>query len=186
MRLKVGAPVLITSNHHKKKYKEDGIVNGARGYVDSIQYSSSKNSEAEVIWVVFKNQTVGRLLRLDLSHLKKNHQPRNKDAVPILKQKKNFTINKGEVRYQRCQFPMTLAYAITSYKCQGDTLDEVIIDFSNEPGERANIQWGSFYVALTRVKEGKNVYLKNFNEAYITYNVKVENKIAIYVFIYFF
>ena len=54
---------------------------------------------------------------------------------------------------------MTLAYAITAYKCQGDTLEEVIIDFSHAPGEKANIQWGSFYVALTRVKEGKNVYL---------------------------
>ena len=73
---------------------------------------------------------------------------------------------------------MTLAYAITAYKCQGDTLDEVIIDFSHEAGERANIQWGSFYVALTRVKEGKNVYLKTFEESFITFNIKVENKIA--------
>ena len=27
LRLKVGAPVLVTSNHTKKKFKEDGIVN---------------------------------------------------------------------------------------------------------------------------------------------------------------
>ena len=93
------------------------------------------------------------------------------------RERKSFTINKGEVKYQRCQFPLTLAYAITSYKCQGETLEKVIIDFSHESGERAKIQWGSFYVAITRVKEGKNVYLKQFEETFITFNEKVENKI---------
>ena len=29
LNLKVGAPIMITSNHAKKKYKEDGIMNGA-------------------------------------------------------------------------------------------------------------------------------------------------------------
>ena len=90
-------------------------------------------------------------LRYEYSHLKKIHQPIHEDAVPIQKQI-FFTINKGEVHFQRTQFPLTLAYAITAYKYQGDTLEEVIIDFSHEKGERANIQWGFFYVAITRVK----------------------------------
>ena len=54
----------------------------------------------------------------------------------------------------------------------------MIIDFSNDPGDRMNIPWGSFYVALTRVKEGKNVFLKTFDEKHITFNIKVENKIT--------
>ena len=41
LRLKIGAPVLITVNHSKKKYKEDGIMNGARGFVQNIQVSKS-------------------------------------------------------------------------------------------------------------------------------------------------
>ena len=93
-------------------------MNGARGYVDSIQVSKSNRNEVEVIWVVFKDQNVGRLLRFDYNHLRKIHKPNDEKAVPILREKKSFTINKGEVKYQRCQFPMTLAYAITSYKCQ--------------------------------------------------------------------
>ena len=48
---------------------------------------------------------------------------------------------------------------------------------SHAPGEKANIQWGSFYVALTRVKEGKDVYLKTFEESHITFNSKTEEKI---------
>ena len=174
--LKINAPIVITSNHNKAKFKEDGIVNGAKGYVDSIQESKQRES-IEVVWVVFKDESVGRLLRYEYKHLLKKHKPSNESAVPILKQKKSFQIENGEIKYQRTQFPITLAYAITSYKCQGDTLDEVIIDFSHEPGERSNIQWGSFYVALTRVKEGSKVFLKSFDESYITYNKKVEDKI---------
>ena len=56
-------------------------------------------------------------------------------------------------------------------------MDDVIIDFSTHAGEKANIQFGFFYVALTRVKEGKNVYLKSFNKNYITFNKRVEDKI---------
>ena len=37
IQFKVGAPVMITSNSSNIKYKKNGIVNGARGYVDSIQ-----------------------------------------------------------------------------------------------------------------------------------------------------
>ena len=65
LRLKVGAPVLITSNHPKKKYKEDGIVNGARGFVQAIQVSKNNPEKVEIIWVVFNKETVGRLLGLN-------------------------------------------------------------------------------------------------------------------------
>ena len=101
----------------------------------------------------------------------------NEKAVPILRQKRTFTIQSGEVKFQRHQFPLTLSYALTAYKCQGDTLDQVIIDFSHEPGEIKSVPYGSFYVAITRVKEGKNIYLKSFAESYITSNRKVEEKI---------
>ena len=127
--LKVGAPIVITSNHTQSKYKEDGIVNGAKGFVDSIQVSRSDPEKIEAVWIIFKDSNVGKLLRYELRNLKKQHKPMNEKAVPILRQKKTFSIQKGEVKFQRNQFPLTLAYAITSYKCQGDTLGEVIIDF---------------------------------------------------------
>ena len=175
--LKNDAPIVITSNHPQAKYKEDGIVNGAKGYVDSVQVSIKDPERIDVVWVVFKDMNVGKLLRYDLKHLKKVHKPSNENAVPILRQKKTFTIQNGEVKFQRHQFPMTLSYAVTAYKCQGDTLDKVIIDFEHLPGEIKSVPFGSFYVALTRVKEGKNVYLKSFHESYITVNKRVEEKI---------
>ena len=174
--LKSNAPIVITSNA-AKKYKEDGVVNGARGFVDSLQMSKSDTAYIDVVWIVFQDPNIGKLLRYDNKHLRKSHKPKNENAVPILRQKKYFTMNKGEIKYQRFQFPLTLAYAITAYKCQGATLDEVIIDFGHKEGEKQMIQWGSFYVALTRVREGKDVYLKSFDKSFITFNQKVEDKI---------
>ena len=52
--LKVGAPVVIKTNHSKHKYKDDGIMNGARGYVQAITVSKDDPEKVEIIWVVFK------------------------------------------------------------------------------------------------------------------------------------
>ena len=41
LKLKVGAPVVITVNHSKQIYTEDGIMNGARGFVQAIQTSTN-------------------------------------------------------------------------------------------------------------------------------------------------
>ena len=90
LRLKIGAPVLITSNHSKQKYREDGIVNGARGYVQSIQVAKENSEKVEVIWVVFNKESVGRLYRFELNYLRKDHNPGHELATPILPQRNNF------------------------------------------------------------------------------------------------
>ena len=61
LKLKVGAPVVITSNHSKGKYKDDGIMNGARGYVQSIQVSREDPEKVDVIWIVFNLESIGKL-----------------------------------------------------------------------------------------------------------------------------
>ena len=44
---------------------------------------------------------------------------------------------------------------MTVHKCQGQTMDEVIIDFDGDENNRkAFITAGSFYVAITRVTNG--------------------------------
>ena len=54
---------MITSNHEKQKYKNNGLVNGARGYIDSIQVNKENQEIAEVIWVKFADDKIGQLLR---------------------------------------------------------------------------------------------------------------------------
>ena len=85
----------------------------------------------------------------------------------------------GNVEYQRQNFALSLAYAVTAHKCQGETLKEVIIDFGPDldHGIRNYICPGSFYVALTRVKNGSSVYLRSFEKSYIQVNKKIEEKV---------
>ena len=68
---------------------------------------------------------------------------------------------------------------MTAHKCQGETLDRVIIDFG--PDLKLKIKNyicpGSFYVALTRVREGNKVFLKSFDKSYIQVNKTIEEKI---------
>ena len=175
---KEGAPVMITSNHSKSKYKNNGIVNGARGYIASIKPSSSDPDVAEVVWVRFHDDKIGQLLRMDSVSLLKNHKPNDPLSVPITKQKKPFTIE-GNTEFLRNQFPLTLSYCVTAHKCQGVTLDEVLIDFSEEN----RINNGSFYTAMSRVKVGQNLYLRDFKTAYVKANPEVEKKMeAIKIF----
>ena len=39
---------MVTSNHQQQKYKNNGIVNGSRGYVDSIQASKDNPNKPEI------------------------------------------------------------------------------------------------------------------------------------------
>ena len=179
LKLKVGAPIVITSNHSKQKYQEDGIVNGARGFVQAMQVSKENPDKVEIIWIIFNNESVGRLDRFEHNHLRKNFNPGHEMSTPILPTRKNFKIKFGNVEYQRQNFALSLAYAITAHKCQGETLEEVIIDFG--PDKAYNIKNyicpGSFYVSLTRVREGCKVFLKSFDRSYIQVNKKIEEKV---------
>jgi ATP-dependent exoDNAse (exonuclease V) alpha subunit len=53
------------------------------------------------------------------------------------------------------QFPLCLAYAITTHKCQGMTLEKALIDLST--GAFAS---GQLYVALSRCKSLSGIYLR--------------------------
>ena len=160
--LKIGAPVVITSNHSKQKYRDDGIMNGARGYVQAISVSKEDQDKVDIIWVVFKHENIGKRYRSEHSYLLKDFNPGHDRATPIFPARRNFTEKFGSVEYQRTNFPLSLAYALTAHKCQGDTLEEVIIDFGEDIDLKIKnyICAGSFYVALTRVREGCKVFLK--------------------------
>ena len=179
LKLKVGAPIVITTNHSKQKYREDGLVNGARGYVHAIQTNKDNKNQVEVIWIVFNNENVGNLYRFEHKHLRQDFNPGHEKATPLLPVRRNFKATFGNVEYQRQNFALSLAYAITAHKCQGETLEEVVIDFGPDLKNKIKnyICPGSFYVALTRVREGKKVFLKSFDRSYIQVNTKIEEKI---------
>ena len=179
LKLKVNAPVVMTSNHKKRKYKEDGLVNGARGYVSAVQTDVENPDVVKAVWVVFNDETIGRRYRSENYNLRQGFDPGHTLAVPILPERRTFQTGRGGVKYQRTNFPLSLAYAITCHKCQGLTLDEVIIDFGEDKEKkiRTFLQFGSFYVALTRVRNGSKVFLKSFDRSFIVENKSIRAKL---------
>ena len=135
--------------------------------MQSIQVSKENPEKVEIIWIVFNKENVGRLYRFDHRYLRQHFNPGHESATPILPERKNFKENFGNIEYQRTNFPLSLAYAMTAHKCQGETLDEVIIDFGPDLEKKIKnyICPGSFYVAVTRVREGKKLYLKSFDKS---------------------
>ncbi|HIF60881.1 MAG TPA: hypothetical protein EYQ26_15580 [Rhodospirillales bacterium] len=162
------APVIITTNHSKGRYKEDGISNGSRGYIDYIQ--TDKDGKVTIIWVVFRDEKIGSKCykRETRKYRPKEGNYIDPKALPILP-----TYGEIEVKdrightYTRYQFALSLAYAMTVHKCQGQTMDEVIIDFDRDENSKAFITYGSFYVAITRVTNGSKLWLRNFDIAFI-------------------
>ena len=132
-----------------------------------------------VVWVVFNNEKMGRQYRFEHNHLRQDFNPGHALATPILPERKKFTLKGGNVQYQRTNFALSLAYAITAHKCQGETLQYVIIDFGPDVEHKIRnfICPGSFYVALTRVRSAENVFLRSFDKSYIIANEKIEEKI---------
>ena len=68
-----------------------------------------------------------------------------------------------------------ISLIVNYLQSQGQTLDEVIIDFSSK--YKPMIAEGSFYTALSRVRNGNSVYLKDFKIEYIKANPHVENEL---------
>ena len=77
---KENAPVMITSNSSKMKYKTNGIVNGARGKIDSIQPSDTDPEVAEVVWIRFNDDKIGQLHRFESKHLLEKHNDANSNC----------------------------------------------------------------------------------------------------------
>ena len=175
--IREGAPVMITTNHKTARYKEDGIVNGAKGYIDYIQRSEENPDIVEAIWVVFQHEDVGaKCYRREKRHLrpKGSEHYLHENALPILPTRKPFNVQQDNMHYIRKQFPLTLAYAMTAHKCQGSTLEEVIVDFTTNQKNKVFIDKGSFYVAITRVKSGNKLYLRSFEKSHIKVDPRIE------------
>ena len=177
--LKVGAPIIITVND--QKYKDDGVCNGTRGYIDSFQMEEDNADVIKIIWVVFSDPKVGNRMRVEKQELKGSHVTKDARAVPIQKSKAQFEINHGNHKYTRSQFPLILGYAIRAHKAQGATLKEVVIDFTPDVVDNKTknpfIIEGSFYVAITRCKNSEHVYLKDFDSSYIKVKKGIAEKV---------
>ena len=68
----------------------------------------------------------------------------------------------------RTQVPLRLAYAATTHKCQGSTIDAALIDIGS-----GIFEYGQAYVALSRVKSLDALYIHDFDPSAFRVHPKV-------------
>ena len=130
-------------------YIYSGIVNGARCYTQAFEYAKRKDKTEKLIriWVVFPSASTGSLLR----------------EVPKIR-----------IKCSRSQFPMVLCFCMTSYKSQGQTLDNSILDFKD-----AISKHGLFYVGITRVRSAAGIFVRNFAPSQVQCREDVKKELKI-------
>ena len=86
---------------------------------------------------------------------------------------RQFRVNKkSQVQILRRQFPLRPAAAKTIHRCQGDTLNEAVVDFPASTREHMH------YVGLSRVRNSSALHILNLNENKIKVTEKVKNEMS--------
>ena len=77
---------------------------------------------------------------------------------------------KESFQVSRTQFPLFLAWAVTIHKCQGLTVDEIVVDM------KGRYQHGQAYVALSCVTTYEKLHIKNYDRKQIKVSPTVEHE----------
>jgi hypothetical protein len=129
----------------------DGMTIGAECIIKKIDYRVEGLSRPSIIWVLFQEQHIGNDYRREYSY-------------------KEFTKNKIDVL--RRQFPLRSSAAKTIHRCQGDTLNEAVVDLPSLNREHIH------YVALSRLRSILGLHILNLNEKKIAVSKKVQEEMT--------
>jgi len=144
----------------------DGMTNGAECTVEKIDYRVPDSTRPSIIWVMFQDPKIGHHWRREYSHLY-NVQIQS-TWTPILEITRQFRLYKrNQVQVLRRQFPLRPAAAKTIHRCQGDTLNEAVVDLPASTREHMH------YVGLSRLRNLSSLHILNLNEKKITVSKKV-------------
>jgi len=135
--LTVGARVMLTRN----LWTDVGLVNGALGVVHSILYNEDNIRFPVVVIVKFDKYTGPSVFTETVN------------CVPI-PPSSSFSESYGPV-YERTQYPLKLAWAITIHKSQGLTLDQAWINLGS-----SEKSLGMSYVAMSRVRRLNDILIE--------------------------
>lgn len=158
----VGARVMLTYNVDTS----DGLVNGVIGTVDAI--IKNNNGGVMTIIVKFDNPNVGKIA---IAHSQwKDKYPH---GVPVTRQEGKYERKSGKkgAQISRRQFPLTLAWAVKIHKCQGLTVDKIVVSMKGAK----RFGKGQAYVAFSRVQTLGGLYITDFDPA----GIKASENIAV-------
>ena len=146
---------------------EDGLTNGATGVVKYIDYRMEETNRPSIVWVLFDDPRIGRTAREKYRKLYNRNIDR--EWTPVFDVQRTFIVNYKT--YQRIQFPLTPASGKSVWKAEGATVDQVVVDLSQDKKIRKIPH--IHYVALSRVKKLENLYILNMNEGAIDLDKQV-------------
>ena len=162
IEIAIGAPVMVTLNIMTDLDVANGVRGRVKGIVVDEREPMTMTKEAHIVRLQYPPQYV--LVELERSKAPTlEGLPEN--VIPIEPVRKAFTIEKDGRRMtvNRTQLPLTLAYAFTDYRSQGQTLDPVIVDIGPPPYGR--LTPFNIYVALSRGTGRDNIrLLRDFDE----------------------
>ena len=149
----------------------DGMTNGAECVVKKIDYRVADSTRPSIIWVIFQDPNIGHHWKREYSHLYNGHI--QSTWTPILEITRQFRLYKrNQVQVLRRQFPLRPAAAKTIHRCQGDTLEEAVVDLPASTREHMH------YVGLTRLRNISGLHILNLNEKKIAVSKKVEAEMS--------
>ena len=159
IELAIGMKVMVTQNVQT----DLDITNGARGTIVDIKLDPEEpiHPTSHEVHLVYPPAYI--LVKLDrtractLSGLENSVipvEPRTLTYNARFLQENNTIISKS---VQRRQLPLTVAYAFTDYRSQGQTMESVIVDLAPPPGPKLNIF--NIYVVLLRSQGRESIRL---------------------------
>ena len=151
LSIAIGAQVMVVQNIET----DLDLANGARGTIigivldplepDILEDQSIVHLQHPPLYILVKMER-SRILRLDgLEDGVIPIQPRTQNLQISVQQRKGKPAHRT---VRREQLPLTLAYAFTDYRAQGQTIVPVLIDIATPPGGKLNLF--NVYVALSR------------------------------------
>jgi ATP-dependent DNA helicase PIF1 len=159
--LKVGARVMFTKNNMSAGYV-NGTLGEVIGFVDGGDGRAAGDGD--------KAGVHGEASSSQTSATEPNPVIMTFDKKRIIPGRNQYKIEEqGKVRASVSQLPLKLAWAITVHKSQGMTLDAAEIDLGRA------FDRGMGYVALSRVRELKNISLIGFNAVALQVSPRVQS-----------
>jgi hypothetical protein len=164
LKLKVGCQVMLTYNINTI----DGLTNGTTGKV--LAFVRNQSGVHSVI-VDFLEDDVGDSYRQEHTDIVQLYPGKN--VVAIERIRFDFSLGKSTkqsgTKVKIIQFPLTLSWALTVHKCQGQTIKrpaKLVADIDSI------FAAGMAYVIFGRVQALDQLYLETFNEKRIYANKK--------------
>lgn len=168
-------PVLLTDNIAC----ELGLSNGTQGIFRELIYDDqhesgtlSINNSVFPSSTVYVRKPLYALVEINTSQVEANLDGLRPKLIPIPLIRKQFTVPikqlfgqrfegmQGKIKVTeviqvtRTQLPIVPAFAITTYKAQGLTMNKIVVDLQAPAG---TLQVASIYVPLSRVKRADDI-----------------------------